>query len=106
MSGYYLVKLSSPTRGSPTIGQTYIIFVIREEDQPRTFVMNSAVTTYQAYNCWGGYSFYDCFGGTPLATQLSFDRPYDQNWGAGQFLDVYTLNYGQPGVPVSPRLRV
>ena len=45
--------------------------------------MQSAVTTWQAYNGWGGASVYT--GTTGRADAVSFDRPYTGN-GSGEFL--------------------
>jgi len=90
VSGYYLVKLSSPNRQAPTGGQAYIIFVVREDDRARTFLMNAPVTTYQAYNEWGAHSLY------MAANQVSFDRPYVRNDGAGNFLDTAPGRYPSP----------
>ena len=41
----------------------------------------NAVTTYQAYNAWGGYSLYGGPGNNvgTRAQAVSFDRPYDNN---------------------------
>ena len=99
MSGYYLVKLSSPSRDPLTLqAQYYIIFVVREDDQPRTFLMNAAMSTYQAYNCFASTideqrSLYPCKEGGPFSTQVSFDRPYDSAQGTGLFFDPNPLGY-------------
>jgi hypothetical protein len=98
VSGYYLVRLSVPNRNNANL-QSYIIFVVREDnrDGGASYLMNSAVTTYQAYNAWGGYSFYESpDGGTTdggTASKLSFDRPYTQDQGTGQFFDPYASAY-------------
>lgn len=92
VSGYYVAKLSYPSRDAPQ-SQAYIIFVVREDDLARTFLMNSAVSTYQAYNDWGGHSLYSA--GT---TQVSFDRPYFKNQGLGHFVDLTVQYPGDEGV--------
>ena len=45
----------------------------------------SSVTTYQAYNFWGGYSLYGNEEGlrSRRARVVSFNRPYIQTYGAG-----------------------
>jgi N,N-dimethylformamidase beta subunit-like, C-terminal len=50
----------------------------------------SAACTWQAYNHWGGTDLYGNYGGVPIratknhrAAQVSFDRPYDLDGGAG-----------------------
>ena len=55
LSGIYLAKLTAGTSGA----QAYIIFVVRDELRPSDFLFQSSVTTYQAYNNWGGKSLYD-----------------------------------------------
>lgn len=96
VSGYFLAKLVGTSKDS------YIIFVVRDDESESDFVFQSAVTTYQAYNFfpgnldqegldWGsGKSLYNgerSFG--PLvpeyaasqykseeARMVSFNRPY------------------------------
>lgn len=99
-SGVYLAKLTGSSGK-----QSYIIFVVRDDGRASDFLYQSSVTTYQAYNNWGGKSLYDY----PLSTQMpiisdtnshraakvSFNRPYAPNVfkpeaatgaGAGEFL--------------------
>lgn len=73
VSGVYLAKLTAGTSGA----QAYIIFVVRDETRPSDFLFQSSVTTYQAYNNWGGKSLYD-FNSTDgrRAHKVSFNRPY------------------------------
>lgn len=73
VSGVYLAKLTAGTSGA----QAYIIFVVRDETRPSDFLFQSSVTTYQAYNNWGGKSLYD-FNSTNgrRAHKVSFNRPY------------------------------
>jgi hypothetical protein len=94
VSGYYLVKLSIPTAAKPT-AQSYIIFVLREDQRGSQFLMNAAMTTYQAYNGWGGQSLYTRIPAHPdqNTTQVSFDRPYGFNFGASYFLDYEPNQY-------------
>ncbi len=79
-SGIYLAKL---TTGS-TFHQSYIVFVVRDDERSSSFFFQSSVTTYQAYNFWGGQSLYGDHS-TPAAWKASFDRPYASGSGAGQF---------------------
>ena len=78
MSGAYLVKLTASTSGK----QNYIVFVVRDDTRRSDLLFQSSVTTYAAYNTWGGYSLYS----TPQARKVSFDRPYIYNWGTGDFI--------------------
>ena len=82
LSGVYLAKLTS----SATRNQAYIIFVVRDDARASDLLFQSSVTTYQAYNNWGGKSLYDFYspGGPTFA--VSFNRPYNDGLGTGQFL--------------------
>src|SRR5262249_53955657 len=104
VSGYYLVKLTTPPPPATPTAQSYIIFVVRDDNRNATFLMNSAVTTYQAYNWWGGNSLYSGFPDGGPHTEVSFDRPYqaldvetglDFGQGTGQFFDPYPTRYTQ-----------
>lgn len=69
LSGIYLAKLTT----IPTGKQSYIIFVVREDSRPCDILFQSSVTTFEAYNPWGGMSLY----AYPLQqTNVSFNRPY------------------------------
>jgi hypothetical protein len=90
ISGMYLVKLTGAASGA----QAYIIFVVRDDARPSDLLFQSSVTTYQAYNNWGGKSLYDfnSLGGRAFA--VSFNRPYARSSnpaaaygnGAGDFV--------------------
>ncbi|HEX9053620.1 MAG TPA: N,N-dimethylformamidase beta subunit family domain-containing protein [Gemmatimonadales bacterium] len=62
--------------------QTSLPFVVRADERKGVGVFQASFTTYQAYNRWGGTSLYD---GTPPAVEVSFDRPYVERCGSGQF---------------------
>lgn len=73
VTGIYLVKLT--TRG--TLKQSYVPFVVRDDKRPSTYLVQSSVTTMQAYNNWGGKSLYDFNSTDDLrASRVSFLRPY------------------------------
>jgi N,N-dimethylformamidase beta subunit-like, C-terminal/NHL repeat len=85
VTGVYVVKLVAPA------AQTYALVVVREAAPGAPIVYPVAVNTYQAYNAWGGTSLYD--NARPdwpdwHAYAVSFDRPYAQDEGTGQFLYV------------------
>lgn len=83
VSGMFLVKLTD-ANGE----QSYIPFVVRSSVQT-TFVMIHSANTDEAYNTWGGTSLYqDTTNTLPAgrAFQVSFDRPLNQNFGAGYLL--------------------
>ena len=77
-SGVYMAKLTAETSGK----QNYIIFVVRDDARLSDLLFQSSVTTFQAYNDWGGRSFYT----QPPAYEISFNRPYNAQGGAGEFL--------------------
>ena len=89
-SGVYLVKLTA----EPTGDQSYIVFVVRDDARPSTYLVQSSVTTFQAYNNWGGKSLYAFNSVGGQAAKVSFNRPYaisplplaSRGVGAGDFL--------------------
>lgn len=76
--GQYLLRLESSDGGA-----TFVPLVIRDDESHSALLMQSAVTTWQAYNGWGGASLYQ--GNDGRADVVSFDRPYTGN-GSGEFL--------------------
>src|SRR5580704_16030955 len=88
VTGVYLAKLTSSTGNS-----SFIFFVVRNDGGSEDLVFQTSVTTYQAYNAWGGVSLYtNNLSGSaypyPHATKVSFDRPFDpgDSNGAGHYL--------------------
>jgi hypothetical protein len=87
--GDYLLKLVAAS------GQRFVPLTVRDDASHAALVVQNDVTTWQAYNLWGGYNLYRGPGGS-VATRsrvVSFDRPYDEaGEGAGDFLgDEYPL---------------
>lgn len=92
LSGVYLAKLTESDRGK----QSYIIFVVRDDERHSDLLVQQSVTTYQAYNPWGGKSLYKWSSTeNKRAAKVSFNRPYAANpqnpgaaygVGAGEFL--------------------
>jgi hypothetical protein len=84
--GDYLFVLRSKDGGAH-----YVPLTVRDDSSTAALVILNAVTTWQAYNPWGGCSLYACPGlkGVSRATVVSFDRPYDDafNQGSADFLD-------------------
>lgn len=68
-SGYYVAKLSAND------ATAWVPFVVRAATPGRDskILLKLSDTTSQAYNGWGGRSFYT----TPHAPNISFDRPHD-----------------------------
>jgi len=82
-SGVYLAKLI----GSSSKYQSYIPFVVRDDQQPHKILFQVGVSSWQAYNTWGGKSLYRDASAPTLdalrARVVSFNRPYVN--GAGSF---------------------
>ncbi|HEY1230506.1 MAG TPA: N,N-dimethylformamidase beta subunit family domain-containing protein, partial [Ramlibacter sp.] len=85
-TGLYLAKLT-PRSGT----ESYIMFWVRDDSSTSTYVFQSAVTTAQAYNNWGGKSLYAFNSTDGAARKVSFNRPYKQqaysDTGSGQVLN-------------------
>ena len=88
LSGVYLAKLT----GVPSGNQSYIMFVVRDERRA-DFVFQSTVTTYQAYNNWGGKSLYAFNSTGAPAKKVSFNRPYASAFGTGGYLFDWEYNF-------------
>ncbi|HMD52434.1 MAG TPA: N,N-dimethylformamidase beta subunit family domain-containing protein [Solirubrobacteraceae bacterium] len=101
-SGVYIVKLTASTGA-----QSDCLFVVRPLVPPPLLV-ELPTASYEAYNAWGGDSLYpggaDEVGvtGTTRGVEVSYDRPYESQTGAGQFFirDVamvrFLERYGYP----------
>jgi hypothetical protein len=92
VSGIYLAKLTNEVNNK----KSYMIFVVRKDEAYADFIYQQPVNTYQAYNNFpavGGApaapvskSLYPSisYGGTQ-AYKVSFERPYANGKGSGQF---------------------
>lgn len=100
-SGVYVVKLHASTGA-----ESDCMFVLRSQLPPRLLV-EIPTATYEAYNAWGGDSLYPGrklvgVTGTTQGVEVSYDRPYASQTGAGQFFirDVAAVRflerYGYP----------
>jgi N,N-dimethylformamidase beta subunit-like, C-terminal len=93
-SGVYLARLTARPSGK----QSFIVFVVRDDARESAMVFQSSVTTFAAYNNWGGKSLYGFNSGDAPARKVSFDRPYATNPygvrldGAGDFLRRWEYN--------------
>ncbi|MDT4894903.1 MAG: hypothetical protein QOE97_3938, partial [Pseudonocardiales bacterium] len=100
-SGIYLAKLTNANGF-----QNYITFTVRDDARRSALLFQQSVTTYEAYNNYPndvpaggtkpatGKSLYEYNSsaattsfGTTRAVKVSFDRPYSNDDGAGDFLD-------------------
>jgi hypothetical protein len=83
-SGVYIVKLEA-SNGA----QSDCIFVVRARP-PAPLLIELPTATWEAYNSWGGDSLYAgtrrvAVTGTKQGVEVSYDRPYASQTGAGQF---------------------
>jgi len=90
--GAYLLKLVGSTGE-----QGLVPFCVRDDSSDAAILIMQGVTSWQAYNRWGGYSlYYGNSGGALSYTQasgggsyanrarvVSFDRPYSHDWASG-----------------------
>ena len=89
VQGDYLLKLVG-SGGQ----QSYIPMTIWDPASSATYLVKNDVYTWQAWNPYGGYDFYQGIGACPeggypacnRARIDSFDRPYGYGEGAGDFL--------------------
>ena len=70
----------------------FVPLTVRNDAGRSALLVVNAVTTWQAYNHWGGHSLYDGVDRYGLTRPegrskvVSFDRPYENDSGAGDFL--------------------
>src|SRR5450432_545077 len=58
-SGIYLARLTAvPSPKEPGPHQSFIVFVVRDDARASALLFQSSVTTFAAYNNWGGKSLY------------------------------------------------
>ena len=88
--GDYLFKLESSTGW-----QSYIPLTVRDDASRSAYLVNNSVTTWQAYNEFGGRDLYTGPGsyGRPGGIRsrsevVSFDRPYALGNGSGDFVGL------------------
>ncbi|MEQ6341623.1 MAG: Ig-like domain-containing protein [Gammaproteobacteria bacterium] len=83
VSGIYVAKLTGSSGK-----QSHIMFVVRDDVRSTDILFQSSVTTFAAYNAWGGSSLYDYYppGAGPAAVKVSFNRPYQSNNGTAEFM--------------------
>jgi hypothetical protein len=80
--GTYLLKINDGTSA------TYAPLTVRDDTGTKHDLMiQQATTTWQAYNSYGGSGFYT--GGVDGGSgRLTFDRPYNEGQGSGQYLTL------------------
>jgi hypothetical protein len=84
-SGVYIGKLSADNGA-----QSDCLFIVRSA-HPTPLLVEIPTASYEAYNAWGGDSLYPGgskpvgLTGTTQGVEVSYERPYDSQTGAGQF---------------------
>ena len=89
--GDYLIKLTAPGNR-----QSYVPLTIWDPASTATYVIKNDVFTWQAWNFYGGYDYYQGLGSCPpgvypvcnRARVVSYDRPYAAEQGSGNFLGL------------------
>ncbi len=99
-AGSYLLRLDAASGA-----QRFVPVTVRSATVAGAVVIVNDVTTWQAYNLWGGYDLYTGPGGfADRARAVSFDRPYDANSydnGAEWF-----MSFDQPAIALAERAGV
>ncbi|WP_344236325.1 N,N-dimethylformamidase beta subunit family domain-containing protein [Kribbella hippodromi] len=79
--GTYLIKVSDGTSA------TYAPLTVRDDTGTKhALLIQQATATWEAYNSYGGVSFYSSLSGG--SGRLSYDRPYGDGQGSGQYLSL------------------
>ena len=78
--GFYVFTLRTPTGW-----QTQVPYVVTSPSAEGTVALVAPITTWQAYNRWGGYSLYEGPTGDRNSYAVSFDRPYNGATGANDY---------------------
>lgn len=78
--GFYVFRLETDTGW-----HTQVPYVVTSPSAEGTVALVAPVTTWQAYNQWGGYSLYAGAGGDRRSHVVSFDRPYNGATGANDY---------------------
>jgi hypothetical protein len=89
VQGDYLIKLVGSGHA-----QSYVPLTVWDPASTATYVIKNDVFTWQAWNPYGGYDYYQGLGscpagGYPLCSRskvVSYDRPYAAEDGSGNFL--------------------
>ena len=99
-AGSYLLRLSAASGV-----QRFVPVTVRSASTAGAVVLIDDVTTWQAYNLWGGYDLYTGPGGfADRAREVTFDRPYDANTydnGAEWF-----MSFDQPAIALAEKIGV
>jgi hypothetical protein len=89
VQGDYLIKLAGPGNR-----QSYVPLTVWDPSSTAAYVIKNDVFTWQAWNPYGGYDYYQGLGSCPAGVYplcsrsrvVSYDRPYAAEDGSGNFL--------------------
>jgi hypothetical protein len=96
VSGYYIVRLELTEGPDAERGRwAWIPVIVRPPaTQSTDLLVQAPVSTWQAYNGWGGKSLYDSKSDDRIrASHVSFDRPYSPGGSRGGY-DLFEWDYG------------
>jgi hypothetical protein len=99
LPGYYVFKLQTGSGWD-----TQVPYIVSSESAAGTVALVAPVTTWQAYNTWGGYSLYEGPDGDRRSWAVSFDRPYTGAPGANDYRTAalpIVVRAEQLGIPLS-----
>ncbi|MGE7272118.1 N,N-dimethylformamidase beta subunit family domain-containing protein [Brevibacillus panacihumi] len=100
VTGLYVVRLTEANGY-----QSYIPFLVRDEQYEHDLMVQSSVTTWHAYSAWGGYGYYGHYDDETgeyleydddpknVAVKISYNRPYEQYSGSGDLYLEYPTVY-------------
>jgi large repetitive protein len=92
VSGIYIARLNC---SSVTDGASLIVFVVRDDAVNSPILFKTSDATWQAYNAWGGNSFYTASTPVPNfnhATKISYNRPFNNRGNKSFFFhDEYPM---------------
>ncbi len=97
--GFYVLKLRTSTGW-----ETLVPYVVSSESAEGTVALVAPVTTWQAYNEWGGYSLYHGPDWDRRSWAVSFDRPYNGATGANDYRTAalpVVVRAEELGIPLS-----
>ncbi len=92
VSGAYFAHM---TRLDGEAGENHIPFVVRDDENPSDITFQTADTTWQAYNWWGGYNLYFSVEGE-RASAVSYNRPFvtrEPNFASGPQDYIWGVEY-------------
>ena len=98
-AGYYALKLRTASGF-----EKLVPYVVSSDSAAGTVALVAPVTTWQAYNAWGGYSLYDGPDDDARSFAVSFDRPFGGYMGANDFRSAafpIVVRAEKLGVPLS-----